>query len=81
MKLKLVPPAFVPGIYQHYKGDLYWATSLSYHSENEEWLVQYGPMTGPNIGVEFSRPLAMWEEMVDGVKRFSLYDAKKLMGV
>ncbi len=61
------------GQYRHYKGGLYEVISVARHSETEEELVVYRPLTG-NSGL-WVRPLAMFREMVivDGseVARFA----------
>lgn len=50
------------GIYQHYKGNLYWAQMLATHTETEETLVIYTDLSN---GRAFARPLTMWVEEVD----------------
>jgi hypothetical protein len=77
-KPKLESPDFTPGRYTHSKtGNTYWAYGLTYHTEDEEWLVEYMADSGPNRHIRFSRPLKMWAEniTVDGrlVPRFKLW--------
>jgi len=51
-------PQIQPGIYRHYKGNLYQVLGLVRHSETEEWLVLYKTLYG-----DFSswvRPFAMF---------------------
>lgn len=38
------PPAFKPGTYRHYKGNLYEAVGLACHEETHAWLVIYKPL-------------------------------------
>lgn len=52
-----------PGVYRHFKGARYEVIGLARHSETEETLVVYRPLSGePSLWV---RPLAMWVEDVD----------------
>lgn len=66
-----------PGIYRHYKGNLYQVLHTACHSETEEVLVVYRCLYG-EYGV-WVRPLAMFSEMVDvdgkRVPRFELIRA------
>jgi hypothetical protein len=51
------------GVYQHYKGPLYFVHDIARHSETEEELVVYKTLYG-----DFSlwvRPLSMFAEMVN----------------
>jgi hypothetical protein len=63
---------FEPGLFRHYKGNLYRAIGLATHSETEEPLVVYHREGDPRLWV---RPLDMWQEevTVDGqrVARFA----------
>ena len=52
----------VPGIYRHYKGQLYEVLDVAQHSETEEWLVVYRALYG-DYGL-WVRPLAMFMESV-----------------
>lgn len=52
-----------PGIYRHFKGGLYEVVGLARHSETEEQLVVYRPLSGDS-GL-WVRPLEMWAEPVD----------------
>ncbi|MED5525980.1 DUF1653 domain-containing protein [Gallaecimonas pentaromativorans] len=52
-----------PGIYRHYKGNLYQVYEVARHSETEEELVVYRPLYGE--GALWVRPLGMFTETVD----------------
>lgn len=60
---------FTPGIYKHYKGGLYELIAVGRHSETLEEFVLYQALYGDRE--YWVRPASMWEEEVDGVKRFS----------
>lgn len=60
-----------PGLYRHYKGGLYTVLCVGRHSETEEWLVTY---RSEALGSYWVRPLAMWQEQVDGIPRFALIE-------
>lgn len=53
----------VPGIYRHYKGQLYEVTGTARHSETEESLVVYRALYG-DFGL-WVRPLGMFCEDID----------------
>ena len=61
-----------PGIYRHYKGNLYQLIAVAKHSETLEDVVVYRALYGE--GEYWVRPLSMWGEtvLVDGksVARF-----------
>lgn len=66
---------FKPGIYKHFKGNLYLALFLAKHSETEEDLVIYIDLYENKSGQIWARPLEMfmgYKELEDGskVKRF-----------
>ncbi len=69
--------SITPGIYRHYKGNLYEVSGLARHSETEETLVVYRALYG-DYGL-WVRPAAMFDESitVDGrtQKRFELIQA------
>ncbi len=57
-----------PGIYKHYKGNLYKVFAIAKHSETLEDMVVYQALYG-EYGL-WVRPATMFEEMVGEVKRF-----------
>jgi hypothetical protein len=65
-----------PGIYKHYKGNLYEVSGVATHSETEEKLVVYRPLYGER-GL-WVRPLEMFDGTVtvDGtvLKRFQFVE-------
>ena len=58
-----------PGLYRHYKGNLYEVLDTVRHSETLEALVVYRPLYGE--GALWVRPAAMFTEtvVVDGVEQ------------
>ena len=58
-----------PGIYRHYKGNLYEVIGTARHSETEETLVFYRALYG-DYGL-WVRPAALFAESVGGVLRFT----------
>lgn len=60
------------GLYQHYKGGLYWVMGTAKHSETLEEMVVYVKYHGPgNLGDMWVRPATMWsEEVKPDVPRF-----------
>ena len=69
--------SITPGIYRHYKGNLYEVSGLARHSETEETLVVYRALYG-DYGL-WVRPAAMFDESITGdgctQKRFELIQA------
>lgn len=65
-----------PGMYRHFKGNLYEVLMIAKHSENEEEYVVYRACYGD--GGIWIRPLNMFDEMIerDGKKvaRFTRVD-------
>ena len=54
---------FIPGVYRHFKGNLYAAVLTAKNSENpEELFVVYRALYG--AGEVWVRPLTMWQETV-----------------
>ena len=51
-----------PGIYRHFKGNLYELVGIARHSETMEEMVVYRPLYG--AGGLWVRPRAMWDETV-----------------
>ena len=70
-----ITPAISPGLYRHYKGQLYQVFSFARHSETREWMVVYQALYG-DFGW-WVRPAAMFAEhvQVDGksAPRFAAY--------
>jgi hypothetical protein len=61
-----------PGrLYKHYKGGVYEFLFMSPHTETGEILVIYKSVL---FGSYYARPLSLWNEVVDGKKRFELYN-------
>lgn len=52
-----------PGIYRHFKGNLYELVGVARHSETLEPMVVYRALYGEQ-GL-WVRPAAMWDEIVD----------------
>lgn len=52
-----------PGIYRHFKGNLYELVGIAKHSETLEPMVVYRALYGE--GGLWVRPAAMWREQVD----------------
>lgn len=62
-----------PGLYRHFKGNMYQVLYLARHSETEEEMVVYRALYGER-GV-WVRPASMWSETVErdgkSLRRFS----------
>lgn len=58
------PPEPRPGVYRHFKGNLYEVLDLARHSESEEWHVIYRPLNHPESGL-WIRPVSMFTELVE----------------
>lgn len=52
-----------PGIYRHFKGNIYRVLFVAKHSETMEDMVVYAPVDGD--GTAWVRPAAMWDETVE----------------
>ena len=71
-----------PGLYRHYKGNLYEVICLAHHSETLEEVVVYKALYKTQFGENsmWVRPAKMFEELVvkDGksVKRFYKLESK-----
>lgn len=55
--------ALTPGVYRHFKGNLYQLLGVAQHSETREDMVVYRALYGER-GL-WVRPAAMWEECVE----------------
>lgn len=68
----------IPGIYRHYKGNLYELLYIASHSETLEKMVVYKALYGE--GGIWVRPLYMWDEKVNvngkETERFTLIESK-----
>ena len=51
-----------PGVYRHFKGNLYQVLGVAHHSETQEMMVVYRALYGER-GL-WVRPLTMWNERV-----------------
>ena len=74
-----MPELKIHGIYRHFKGDLYIAEDIIYHSETNEKMVAYRALYGDNS--LWCRPYDMFFEEVNknGQKyRFELQDIKSV---
>jgi hypothetical protein len=64
-----------PGVYRHYKGNLYEVIGIARHSETEEELVVYKALYQPEGQNLWVRPLTMFGEKVivngESVARFT----------
>lgn len=56
-------PAISPGLYRHYKGQLYQVFNVARHSETREWMVVYQALYG-DYGW-WVRPASMFVEEVE----------------
>ena len=52
-----------PGVYRHFKGNLYRLITIARHSETLEEMVVYQALYGE--GGFWVRPAAMWDEIVE----------------
>ena len=72
--IKTYRETIVPGIYRHFKGNLYEVLNIALHSETKQVLVIYRSVE--KSGVVWARPAEMWNDEVDfegeKVKRFAL---------
>ena len=71
-----------PGLYKHYKGNLYEVISMAHHSETLEEMVVYKALYKTKFGENsiWVRPAKMFEEFVilegKSVKRFDKLESK-----
>ena len=65
--------------FRHYKGNYYYVKNISLHSETLEELVNYHSLYSTDkypFGQLWSRPLKMWNELVDNTPRFTEVNSK-----
>ncbi len=63
------------GIYRHFKGGTYEVIGVAIHTETQDGLVLYRDYENPN-SITWARPVSMWNDMVNGKKRFELIEAE-----
>ena len=61
--IKTYRETIVPGIYRHFKGNLYEVLNIALHSETKQVLVIYRSVE--KSGVVWARPAEMWNDEVD----------------
>ncbi len=67
----------VPGIYKHYKGNIYQVVGFGLHSETNEELVLYKRADSPGWSQVWARPKTLFEQpTAKGVARFTLIQAE-----
>lgn len=59
----MLPMELKPGLYRHFKGNLYQLIDIANHSETLEPMVVYKALYGEQK--LWVRPAAMWNEIVD----------------
>ena len=59
----MLPMELKPGLYRHFKGNLYQLIDIANHSETLEPMVVYKALYGERK--LWVRPAAMWNEIVD----------------
>lgn len=62
------------GIYRHFKGGIYEVVGNAVHTETGNGLVLYRAVDRPSP--IWARPEEMWNEAVNGKKRFELIEAE-----
>lgn len=63
------------GIYRHFKGGIYEVVGVAIHTETQDGLVLYKDVNNPH-NIIWARPIKMWNEAVNGKKRFELIEAE-----
>ena len=63
------------GIYRHFKGGIYEVIGVAIHTETQDGLVLYRDYENPD-SITWARPVSMWNDMVNGKKRFELIEAE-----
>lgn len=61
------------GIYRHFKGGTYEVSGVAIHTETQDELVLYKNINDPH-NIIWARPVSMWNDMVNGKKRFELIE-------
>ena len=61
------------GIYRHFKGGIYEVIGVAIHTETQDGLVLYRDYENPD-SITWARPVSMWNDMVNGKKRFELIE-------
>lgn len=63
------------GIYRHFKGGIYEVIENAVHTETGDSLVLYCAVDRPSP--IWARPESMWNEVVNGKKRFELIETEE----
>jgi hypothetical protein len=61
-------PYVKPGIYRHFKGNIYHVIGVAENTESGEFSVVYIPQHGPHAGKLSNRPLSMFLETIENHK-------------
>ena len=64
------------GIYRHFKGGTYEAIGVAIHTETQDGLVLYKDVNNPH-NIIWARPVSMWNDIVNGKKRFELIEGSE----
>ena len=78
-----------PGVYRHFKGNIYHVLGVAENTETQELTVVYIPQQGPHAGKLSNRNLAMFLECVENHKdrpdyvgpRFELIEERQFVAV
>lgn len=66
-----------PGIYRHFKGNIYHVLGVAENTETKEMTVVYIPQEGPHAGKLSNRPVAMFLEHVKNHKERPDYEGPR----